>query len=497
MKNTSEDSNSRESQTLDPADWSEMRALGHRMIDDMIDYVAGIGERPVWRPMPPEAKNFFRKDIPTEPQPIQKVYEDFKAHVLPYPVGNLHPRFFGWVQGNGTMMGAFAELLAATMNPNSWGGDQSAVYVERQIIKWMKELVEFPELASGVMVSGASVATLLALAIARKKYGSPHIRDRGMIGETGAMRIYCSVEAHNCVQRAADVLGIGRSNVVMIPTDAKRRIDVEKLKSAIQTDRKSGHKPIAVVGTAGTVGTGAIDDLEAISRVRDVEDLWFHVDGAIGAVGKCSKRLAPLLKGMETADSIAFDFHKWMFIPYEAGCVLVRDGRLHQETFSNPAAYLATMDGGVTPPSEHFFNDYGLELSRSMKGLKVWMSLKEHGLDRFAEIIEQNVDQAQHLAELIRNEPELELTGTGALNIVCFRFIGPDKTEEFLNGLNKKLLVAIQESGVAVPSPTVIDGKFSLRVCITNHRTKWSDLDLLIREVLSQGRKIMDRPLRQ
>ncbi len=248
-----------------------------------------------------------------------------------------------------------------------------------------------------------------------------------------------------------------------------------------------------IVGSAGTVGTGCIDDLQGIAKIcaQRPNELWFHIDGAIGAVARCSKRLRPLFNGFQHADSIAFDLHKWLFVPYECGCILIRDGALHKSTFSQPpASYLTLMDGGITPSEgEVFFSDYGLELSRGMKSLKVWMTLKTYGTEKFGQIMEQNVDQVQHFITLIQqNSNQFEVLATGPLNIVCFRCIISRSSNidlNVLNKLNKQILVNIQERGIAVVSPIVVDNdKFALRMCITNHRTKRSDMDNFMKQLI-------------
>ena len=258
-----------------------------------------------------------------------------------------------------------------------------------------------------------------------------------------------------------------------------------------------------IVGSAGTVGTGAIDDLESLADIcaRRSNDLWFHVDGAIGAVARCSKRLRPLFKGLERADSIAFDLHKWLFVPYECGCVLIRDGALHKSTFSQPpASYLTLMDGGITPSEgEVFFSDYGLELSRGMKGLKVWMTLKTYGIEKFGQIMEQNVDQVKYFIQLLEKNPNrFEVSATGPLNIVCFRYLIERSRNidlETLNKLNKQILVNIQERGIAVVSPIVIGGdRFAMRMCITNHRTRKSDIDQFMARLIQLTDELLDLP---
>jgi aromatic-L-amino-acid/L-tryptophan decarboxylase len=476
--------------TLDPNNWDDARAMGHRMVDDMFEYLRTLPDRPPWRPMPESVKNALQMDPPHQGVNLSAAYEEFTKNILPYPVGNVHPRFWGWAQGCGTVTGAMAEFLAASMNCMSWGGDQAGVYVEKQVLSWMKSLMGFPSSASGILTSGTSTATLIALAVIRKKYAPKETSDSGVNQSIHPLRFYCSSETHNCLARTADITGMGKQNVVTIPVNSRYEMNTVLLEEKIIEDKERGHVPACVVGTAGTIGTGAIDDLNTIAEICARHGLWFHVDGAVGAVLRCSKKLAPLLSGMERADSLAFDLHKWFFVPYDAGCILIRDSQLHKQTFSNPASYLALMDGGVTPQDGFFFNDYGIELSRGMKALKVWMSIKEHGLDRYGEIMEQNVNQARYLGSKLQNHEELELVATGPLNTVCFRYAPKNWDTKSLNSLNKKLLVEIQERGVAVPSPFTTDGKFSIRVCITNHRTKNADLDYFLTELLKIGREL-------
>ncbi|CAF1308697.1 unnamed protein product [Didymodactylos carnosus] len=476
--------------TLDPTDWVQTRVLGHRMMDDMLSYLQNIRSRPPWQPMPQNVKDYFKQDLPYDEKCAFDVYDDFKTNILPYPVGNIHPRFFGYVQGAGTVIGALSGLLTATMNTMSWGGEQASIYAEKQVLQWLKTLMGFPQESSGVLVSGTSIATLIAFTLVRKKYTPAEFAETGFSQLNNPLRIYCSSEAHNCLIRAAQILGIGTRNVVIIPANQNHQIDLEKLEQAIRSDKEAGAIPMCVLGTAGTVGTGSIDDLNGIADLCEKYSLWFHVDGAIGAVARCSKRLAPLVAGMERADSLAFDLHKLFSIPYEAGCILIRDAALHTATFANPATYLTLLDGGVTPAHETFFNDYGIELSRDTKAIKVWMSLKGYGIERFARVIEQSVDHAQYFASKVRECDQLELITTGSFQIVCFRFVLPNKTVNILNKLNKRLLVAIQERGIAVPSPYTVEDKFALRVCITNHRTTREDLDYFLENLLIVGNEL-------
>ncbi len=481
-------------ETLDPDDWAELRSLGHRMVDDMLAYLRTVRDRPVWQPVPPEAKTHFTQPMPLQPQGAQAVYDDFKTHVLPHSLGNIHPRFWGWVMGGGTPFGALAEMLAATMNPNVGGFEQGAVYVERQVLDWCKEMLGYPQEASGLLLSGGSMANLVALAVARNAKAAFDIAREGVSAAPRSLTFYGSVEMHSSLRRAIELLGLGSAALRRISVNSSYEIDGPALRQAISEDRKDGFHPCCVIGNAGTVNTGATDDLEELADICQGEDLWFHVDGAFGALAALAPDLRPLLRGMERADSLAFDLHKWMFVPYGAGCVLVRDAGLHHQTFSSPADYLTHAERGVAA-GPAWFSEYGPELSREFRALKVWMSIKEHGLEKYGRLVRQNVEQARYLAELVTGHPDLELLAPVPLNIVCFRYTQRSLGDDQLNELNKELLILLQESGVAAPSSTVLGGRYALRVAITNHRSRREDFDRLVAAVVELGREQSARPV--
>jgi glutamate/tyrosine decarboxylase-like PLP-dependent enzyme len=470
-------------ETLDPEDWENLRALGHRMVDEMLDYLQTVRERPVWQPIPQEVKEHLRKPLPLVAEGAESTYEEFRQHILPHPMGNIHPRFWGWVIGTGTPFGALAEMLAATMNPNVGGADQGAIYVEQQVLDWCKEMLGYPMESSGLLVSGASMANLVGLTVARNTKADFDVAGQGLHAAPRRLTMYGSSEMHSSLQKAAEVLGLGNEGLRRIPVNAEFQIDVAALRAAIADDRARGFHPCCVVGNAGTVNTGAIDDLEKLADLCRTEDLWFHVDGAFGALVALSPELKPLVKGMERADSLAFDLHKWMCMPYEAGCILVRHAEEHHRTFSVAGAYLAHAERGLSAGTT-WFSEYGVQLSRSFRALKIWMLMKEHGLERYGRIILQNVEQARYLAALIGAQPELELLAPVPLNIVCFRYVAQGLSETALNELNAELLAELQESGVAVPSNTTLDGRYALRVAITNHRSRFEDFDVLVEKLL-------------
>jgi len=477
-------------ESLDPEDWQLMRDLGHRMVDDMLTYLQTVRDRHVWQPIPGEVKDYFNQSLPMEAQGPEQTYGDFLKYVLPHPMGNIHPRFWGWVIGTGTPLGMLADMLAAGMNPNVGGADHVANYVESQVIHWCKEMLAYPAEASGLLVSGGSMANLVGLVVARNTKAEFDVRQQGFCASTGKMTLYGSKETHSSVQKAVELLGLGSNAFRQIPVDKNFRIYISELETTIARDRQSGCQPFCVVGNAGTVNTGAIDDLEALARICDREKLWFHVDGAFGALAALSPELRPLVAGMEKADSLAFDLHKWMYMPYEVGCALVRHEEAHRKAFALTPDYLTHSDRGLAA-GKIWFSDYGVQLSRGFRALKVWMSIKEHGVQKYGRLIKQNVDQASYLAKLVEHSPDLQLLAPVSLNIVCFRFIADHHEDETLNELNKELLIQLHESGVAAPSYTSINGRYALRVAITNHRSRRQDFELLVNEVVRIGNKLL------
>jgi len=479
----------RTEESLDPENWDELRALGHRMVDDLLAYLRTVRDRPVWRPIPGDVRASLKGPVPRAPEGADQAYADFRDYVLPHPMGNIHPRFWGWVMGTGTPLGALAEMLAAGMNPNMGGGDHVANLVEEQVLDWCKEMLGFPPDASGLLVSGGSMANLVGLAVARSARAGFDVRKRGVRAAGGPLTVYASVETHSSVQKAVELLGLGSDALRLVPVNAELEIDVPALERMVRDDRADGCLPICVVGNAGTVGTGAIDDLRSLAHLCAAEKLWLHVDGAFGALATLVPEYRSRLAGMEQADSIAFDLHKWMYVPFEAGCTLVRDAEAHRRAFSLRPDYLTHAERGLAAGTL-WFSDYGIQLTRGFRALKVWMSLKEHGLDKYARLVRQNIEQARHLAALVREAPDLELLAPVPLNIVCFRYVSPGRDEAALDALNQELLIQLHEQGIAVPSNLTVGGRFAIRVAITNHRSRREDFDLLVQEARRIGAEL-------
>jgi glutamate/tyrosine decarboxylase-like PLP-dependent enzyme len=480
-------------ENLDPRDWEQMRILGHRMVDEMLDYIQGTRERPVWQPASDQVKRKFDRPLPLEPQSRDDIYQEFIKFVLPYPIGNTHPRFWGWVFGTGTPFGVFAEFLAGAMNTNSGDMDHhSANHVEKQVLTWIKEMLSYPSSASGLFTSGCSAANLIGLTVARNALADFDLRREGINSGDQRMVLYASQEIHSSIQKAVEILGLGSRALRFISTNADFQINIEELRTSIQLDRSKGYLPFCVVGAAGTTNTGAIDDLDAMSELCQSEGLWLHVDGAFGAWAAIAPGVQHMVSGMEKADSLAFDLHKWMYMPYEIGCILVRDPQKHRQAFFLRPDYLARVEPGrgITGGDLPWMSDYGFQLSRRFNALKAWMSIKEHGSRKYSRLIQQNIDQAQYVAEKIASTPELELLAPVPLNVVCFRYRVDGIGDADLDKLNQRILVELQEGGLAVVSGTRINEKFALHLANTNHRSRREDFDLLLQEVIRLGAEI-------
>lgn len=452
------------------------------MLDDMLDYLEHIRNRPVWQPIPDPVRGLFREPLPEEPLAVAEIHKIFMRSILPFAVGNAHPGFMGWVHGGGTATGMLAEMLAAGLNANLGGRDQIPLDVERQVIRWACELFGWPDNASGVLLTGTSMANLLAVLVARTGRLGPRVREEGIAAFGLRLTAYTSTAAHACIAQAFDLSGFGRDTLRKIPTGPDHRMDVEALGRQIALDRRAGLTPFMLVGTAGSVDVGAIDELDTLAGLARRERLWFHIDGAYGALAMLAPSLAPLLAGIEQADSLAFDFHKWGQVPYDAGCLLVRNGTLHYDTFASQAAYLRRETRGLAAGSP-WPCDFGPDLSRGFRALKVWFTLKAYGRAKLGAMVERCCGLAAYLAQKIDASPELERLAPVALNIVCFRY-----RCEAADRVNAQIVVALHESGLQAPSTTTLQNGLAIRAAIVNHRTRPDDMDALLEATLAFGR---------
>ena len=423
------------------------------MLDSMIDYQQRIDQRPVWQPAPDPARAHFSSPLPQTGTPLGVLHRRFVETILPYAVGNAHPGFMGWVHGGGTPVGMVAEMLAAGLNANLGGRNQIPLEVERQVIRWMRQLFGFPRGTGGVLTSGTSSATIVALHTARQA----RTDRRNLVA-------YASEQAHGCIARALEVIGVGAAALRRIAVDDRFQIDTAALQRQIAADRKAGETPWLLVGTAGTVNSGAIDNLATLAKIAQRERMWLHIDGALGAPAMLSPHIAPRLAGIEQADSLAMDFHKWMQVPYDAGMALIRDEALQRNAFAATDSYLQREESGLAANSP-WPCDYGIDLSRGFRALKVWFTIQAFGGKRLGRVIDHCCLLAQQLAAMIEQHERLELAAPVSLNIVCFRLCRADDATQ------RAIVRHIQRSGMAAPSLAYLHGRAAIRAAIVNHRT--------------------------
>ena len=472
------------------------RRLGHELVDLVTDYLAGLRERPVFRPMSPAERETLLRDVLGEAGASpETILERFRTAVLPHALGNGHPRFFGWVNSPPAPMGVLADFLAAVMNPSCAGGDHAAIYLERSAVRWLMELIGFPaEGSMGLLTSGASVANLIALAAARHWAASQDgwsVRGEGLQRGRPPLVLYTSEQAHSCIQKAAELLGLGADAIHGVPVDERFRMRVPELRAAIAADRAAGHRPFCVVASAGSAGTGAIDPLAELADLCAADRLWLHVDGAYGAVASAVPSHRARLAGLQRAHSVALDPHKWLSVPVECGAVLVRDGQLLREAFSLVPAYLRTEpDRGVG--GLPWFSEYGVQQTRGFRALKLWMTLQHLGRAGVRSLVGRHIALAEHLAGVVDAAVDLERLAPVELSIVCFRYTPPSLRgdDERLNVLNKRVMEHVQASGAAFLTQTTLGGRFALRACVLHYATTEADVAALVDVVREAGARL-------
>jgi glutamate/tyrosine decarboxylase-like PLP-dependent enzyme len=464
--------------SLDPTDWSALRAAGHRMMDDMFDHLQTLRERPLWQPMPPSIRAGFNEPLPQAGMEIGRLYEAFQSRIQPFVSGNTNPHFMGWVQGGGNVVSMLADFLTGALNENCGGRDHVGLAVERQVIAWAAEMVGMPAQTSGILLTGSSMANFIAVLCARYKALGQQARDHG-IGDA-QLTAYASTGVHRCVPGSIDMAGFGTQSLRKISVDADYRMDISALRASIADDLAAGKKPFLIVGTAGSVDVGAFDDLATLAAIARETGAWFHVDGAFGALACLSQQYHPALAGIEHADSVALDFHKWAQVTYDAGCILVRDPALHLATFSQDTNYLASATNGLAA-GHPWPCDLGPDLSRGFRALKVWMTISAYGAEKLGRIIDHTCALAKHLGNCIDQSNRLTLLAPIPLNIVCF------KVRHHTDEQTANLVANLQESGLFAPSTTSIKGELAIRAAIVNHRTTIEDIDWLVEEILNRS----------
>jgi len=469
----------------------ELRRLGGLAADAVAEHRRELVGRPVFGKVGKDAA-LFDEPVPEEGRPFEEVLAFVREHVLPYPMGNSHPRFYGFINATADPVGILADFLASAMNPNCWGGDHAATHVEKSVTRWLAQLLGFPETAEGILVSGGSMANFTALAVARRAMTPGNVREEGLAGpDRPRLTVYASDQVHHCVDKAVDLLGIGTKQLRKIESGADFRIPVDRLEAAIAADRQAGNLPAIVVGNAGTVNTGAIDPLESLADLCAREKMWFHVDGAYGALASIVPALRPRFAGMERADSIAADPHKWLYVPYEAGATLVREPGRFSATFRRFPEYLA-QDPESPFPGPAWFAERGVELSRGFKALKVWMGLKVHGWKAYAAQIENDIRLAGFLSAEVDRRKDFERLAEPVLSIANFRYRPKDAAipEEELDRINRSIINRLVSGGAFFLAPTILKGKTALRVSITNFRTREEDLLALLDEAARIGEEL-------
>ena len=476
-----------------PAD--EIHRMGNAAVELMAEYLPTIRDRPLYpNTTSREIRDRLDPELSQEPVEVDRLLGTFRDVLIELSRHNGHPRMFGYVQAPGTAIAAIADLLASTLNANltAWRSAPAAVEIERLTIDWIKQIIGFDPNAAGLFVSGGSMANMAGLAAARRAKAPPQISSEGAQSCSRALRVYASEEVHHSITKAAALLGIGRDNVCMIGVDERYKINLDALVAAIEEDCATGHLPICVVANAGTVATGAFDPLGQISEIALRYNLWLHVDAAYGGFAALAPTARPFFASIARADSVALDPHKWLYLPVDCGCILYRDPETARTTFAHEAEYTRVIGQGA---DEAFaFWDYGPELSRRFRALKVWMLLKGVGLRALGNSIEKDLACARHFEKLIKESDDFEMLAPVELSIFCFRHLpahlkmamtraGPTECKEVetdLDAHNELLLLALQRDGSSYLSNARLRGRFALRGCVMNYRTTLRDMEILL-----------------
>ena len=461
----------------------------------VFEYLTTISERPV------RAENYAGKTtesiatgLSADGVPLEQLFNECRT-IMDLSRHNGHPRFFGYVASPSTPIGAYGDLIASALNANitCWRSGPAGTEVERMVVRWLGSLINYDRDAKGLLTSGGSMANMIALLVANRRKSGVAVSRTGLWNSGPPMTVYASSEAHMSIAKAADILGFGRDYVREIGCDERQRLRVDLLREKIEADRSEGLRPFCVVGSAGTVNTGVVDPLTEIAAVAAEFDLWFHVDGAYGAPGVLDERKRPLFAGLELADSVSLDPHKWLYVPVDAGCLLFRDDAAAKATFSTDEAdYIKTH--GYLDDEAFAFWDYGVELSRRFRALKVWLTLQYYGSRRIAEAISEDISLAEYLGESVSNADDFELLAPVELSICCFRYIPREHLNEAeLDTLNERIMERVQKGGRAYLSNATVNRHFALRACITNFRTTKNDIDETVSAIRGAAEDLTQR----
>jgi len=465
-----------------------LRHLGYEVIDEVTAYLSGVRDRPVWQPMPDDVRETIRgQELPDHGYSFEETLALLRAVILPYPQGNGHPGFAGWINSAPAHAGVLIKPLAAAMNPNCGIGDHAGQELERRTVQWIMELCGFPLHGSaGVFVSGGSEANFTCLQAARHwaaQQDGWNVRQEGVQGTHPPFILYQSDQGHFSIRKSAEAMGLGSNAIHVVPATPSFQMDVDRLYRRIQEDRAAGLRPFCVAATAGTVETGAIDRLDELADLCHEQGLWLHVDGSYGAFGILDERVAPLYKGIDRVDSLATDQHKWLSVPIDCGCALVRNGAVLRDAFR------------VTQTDDHeiWMSEYTLQRTRRFRALDVWTIVRTAGRAGLARAIAGNNEMARLLARLIASEPDLELISSGPLSIVRFRYAPPALRDQpsVLDRLNKALAFEIQRRGEVFLTSTRFQEKETLRACIVNYMTGETDICSMVEEALTAGRHLL------
>jgi aromatic-L-amino-acid decarboxylase len=484
---------------------AEMQALSSRVIQLVTDYFSGVSNLPIF----PETyggktTESLGTSLPIEGEPLDHLLNDCRA-ILDGSRHNGHPRFFGYVASPSTAPGAFADLIASTLNSNvtSWRSGPAATEIERTVVSWLAALIGCGNNTAGILTSGGSMANLTALMVAHRTKANRDVASTGLWNSRVPMTLYASDQIHMSIPKAADILGLGREQVRLVESDDRFRMNVTSLREGIARDLNSGLTPFCLVASAGTVNTGAVDPLSEIAEVAKEFGLWFHVDGAYGALAALDETKRPLFRGLELADSVSLDPHKWLYVPIDCGCLLFRDEAKARAAFSFDDADYIKVHEQDSEESFAFWN-YGPELSRRFRALKIWLTLRYYGTRRIASAISEDNALAAYLGQAIEQAQDFELLAPPELSICCFRYLPPSLQSKSkaksldevdyseVDKLNNKIMLAVQRGGRAYVSSATLRGSLALRACITNFRTTRADIDETLEVIRAAARDVSE-----